>query len=178
MPSGVDSLKRSVLPSGCVCFLLLMFNLLPYSFHFLYIEVRSQNWCRFRLHGFSTSHQEAHDARLVLSHWLWAFLHVKLLSHVRFFAASCTVAHQDPLSLEFSRQEYWRALPFPTPGDLLDPGIESVSPESPALAGGFFTIEPTLSLITGLKEWLWKGSWELTQGWCLEMINVPWWSSG
>ena len=62
------------------------------------------------------------------------------------------MAHQDPLSLEFSRQEYWRALPFPTPGDLLDPGIESVSPESPALAGGFFTIEPTLSLITGLKE--------------------------
>ena len=61
MPSGVDSLKRSVPPSGYVCFLLLMFNLLPYSLHFLYIEVRSQNWCRFRLHGFSTSHQEAHD---------------------------------------------------------------------------------------------------------------------
>ena len=39
----------------------------------------------------------------------------------------------------FSRQEYWRELPCPTPGDLPDPGME---PESPALAGGFFTIGP------------------------------------
>ena len=177
MPSGVNSLKRSVPPSGCVCFLLLMFNLLPYSLHFLYIEVRSQHWCRFRLHGFSTSHQEAHDARLVLSRWLWAFLHVPLLSRVRFFAAPCTVAYQDPLSLEFSRQEYWRVT-IPTPGDLLDPRIESVSPEPPALAGGFFTIEPTLSLITGLKEWLWKCSWELTHGVMLGDDKFPWWSSG
>ena len=75
-----------------------------------------------------------------------------VLSCVPLFVTLWTLACQAPLSLEFSRQEYWRALPFPTPGDLLDPGIESVSPESPALAGGFFTIEPTLSLITGLKE--------------------------
>ena len=39
----------------------------------------------------------------------------------------------------FSRQEYWSGLPFPSPGDLRDPGIE---PESPALADGFFTSEP------------------------------------
>ena len=63
-----------------------------------------------------------------------------------------TVACKAPLCMEFSRQEYWRALPFPTPGDLRDPEIESMPPESPALAGGFFTIELTLSLITGLKE--------------------------
>ena len=49
------------------------------------------------------------------------------------------VARQASLSMEFPRQEYWRGLPFPPPGDLLDPGIESVSP---ALAGGFFTTEP------------------------------------
>ena len=79
-------------------------------------------------------------------------MRVQLLSCVQFFAAPCTVAHQGPLSMEFSRQEYWRALPFPTPGDLRDPEIESMPPESPALAGGFFTIELTLSLITGLKE--------------------------
>ena len=48
-----------------------------------------------------------------------------------------TVAHQAPLSVEFSRQEYWSQLPFPTPGDLPDPGIEPKSPASPALAGGF-----------------------------------------
>ena len=43
-----------------------------------------------------------------------------------------------PLSMGFSRQEYWRELPFPAPGDLLDPGIEPTSFESPALAGNFF----------------------------------------
>ena len=48
-----------------------------------------------------------------------------------------TVARQAPLSVGFSRQEYWRGLPFPLPGDLPEPGIKSVSP---ALAGGFFTI--------------------------------------
>ena len=46
---------------------------------------------------------------------------------------------QAPLSMGFSRQEYWRGLPFPTPGDLPDPGIE---PPTPALAGRFFTAKP------------------------------------
>ena len=50
-----------------------------------------------------------------------------------------TVTHQTPLSMEFSRQEYWSGLPFPTPGDLPDLGIESVSLVFPALAGGFCT---------------------------------------
>ena len=51
----------------------------------------------------------------------------------------CVIAHQAPLSMEFSRQEYWRGLPFPFPGDLPDSGME---PPSPALAGGFFKTEP------------------------------------
>ena len=42
----------------------------------------------------------------------------------------------------FSRQEYWSGLPFPSPGDLPDPGIKPASPVSPALAGGFLTTEP------------------------------------
>ena len=46
---------------------------------------------------------------------------------------------QTLLSMEFPKQEYWSGLPFPSPGDLPDPGIE---PVSPALAGGFFTTEP------------------------------------
>ena len=53
-----------------------------------------------------------------------------------------TLAHQAPLSVEFSRQEYWSGLPFPPPRDLPDPGIEPVSPASPAVAGRFFTLEP------------------------------------
>ena len=52
------------------------------------------------------------------------------------------VACQALLSMEFSRQEYWRGLPFPTLGDLPNPGIEPASHESSALAGSFFTTEP------------------------------------
>ena len=61
------------------------------------------------------------------------------LSHFRVFATPWTVAHQAPLSMGFSRQEYWSRLAHPTPGDLPNPRIKLASPESPALAGGFFT---------------------------------------
>ena len=65
-----------------------------------------------------------------------------MLSHVPFFATPWTVLHQASLSMEFSRQESWSALPFPTPGYLPDPRIEPTSPVSLALAGWFFTAEP------------------------------------
>ena len=52
------------------------------------------------------------------------------------------VAGQTPLSMEFPRQEYWSGLPFPTLGDLPNPGIEPVSLASPTLAGRFFTVPP------------------------------------
>ena len=65
-----------------------------------------------------------------------------MLSRVQLFATPWTVACQAPLSMEFSRQEYWSGLPFPSPGDLPDPRIEPVSFAFPALAGGFFTTEP------------------------------------
>ena len=54
-------------------------------------------------------------------------------------ATPWTVARQAPLSVGFPRQEYWSGLPFHSPGDLPNPGIESVSP---ALAGRFFTTKP------------------------------------
>ena len=57
-------------------------------------------------------------------------------------ATPWTVAHQAPLHMGFSREEYWSGLPFPSPGDLPDPGIEPTSPDSPELAGRFFTTEP------------------------------------
>ena len=59
------------------------------------------------------------------------------------FVALRTVAHQAPLSLGFSRQEYWSRLPCPAPGGLPDPGTESMSLISPALAAGFFTSSTT-----------------------------------
>ena len=65
-----------------------------------------------------------------------------VLSHfscVQLFAIPWTAACQTPLSMGFSRQEYWSGLPFPTPGDLTDPGIKPASLKSPALASGFFS---------------------------------------
>ena len=56
-----------------------------------------------------------------------------VLSHVRLFAVAWT--HQAPLSMEFSKQEYWSWLPYPTPGDLPNPGIKPASVPSPTLAG-------------------------------------------
>ena len=68
----------------------------------------------------------------------------KLLSHVWLPANLWTIALQTPLSMRFSRQEYWSALP---PGKLPDPGIKSTSLMSPELAGGFFTTSATLEAL-------------------------------
>ena len=57
--------------------------------------------------------------------------------------APWTVASHAPLPMEFSRQEYWSGLPFPTPRALSHPGIQPASLSSPALAGGIFTINAT-----------------------------------
>ena len=58
------------------------------------------------------------------------------------FVTPWTVAHQAPLSMKFSRQEYWSGLPFPSLGDLPNPGVEPTSLVSPALVGRFFTTVP------------------------------------
>ena len=71
--------------------------------------------------------------KLSLSEW------VKSLSHVRLLVTPWTVAFQAPPSMGFSRQEYWSGLPFPSPGDLPDPGIE---PWSPAFQVDTLTSEP------------------------------------
>ena len=64
---------------------------------------------------------------------------VKSLSRFRLFAALWTVAHQAPLNIGFSMQEYWSRLPFPSPGDLPNPEIE---PRSPTLQADTLTSEP------------------------------------
>ena len=84
-----------------------------------------------------------------LNFWTETVTHLKcdcvcvcMLSHVWLFTTPWTVACQAPLSMEFSRQEYWSGLPFPSPGDLPDPEIEPASLVSLALAGRFFTTVP------------------------------------
>ena len=63
---------------------------------------------------------------------------MKLLSRVRLFTTPWTVAYQAPPAMGFSRQEFWSGLPFPSPGDLPDPGIE---PRSPAFQADALTSE-------------------------------------
>ena len=72
------------------------------------------------------------------------WVNVKSLSRVRLFATPWTIAHQAPVSMGSSRQEYWSGLPFPSPGDLPDPGIE---PRSPALQADALTSDPPWGII-------------------------------
>ena len=73
------------------------------------------------------------------------------------FLTPWTVAYQAPLSMGFSRQEYWSGLPLPTPRDLPDPGIEPASLASPTWAGRFFIILPQVlrlqELVMDRKAW-------------------------
>ena len=74
-------------------------------------------------------------------HTKWSKLGIlSCFSHVRLFATLWTIAHHAPLFMGFSKQEYWSGLPFPTAGDLPDPGVGPVSLTFPVLAGRFFTI--------------------------------------
>ena len=68
------------------------------------------------------------------------------LYHFQLFATLWTTTCQAPLSLGFSRQEYWSGEPFPSPEDLPDPGIKTMSLSSPALAGGFLTTSATWAM--------------------------------
>ena len=75
--------------------------------------------------------------------YIYVKVKVKSLSRVQLFATPWTAAHQAPLSMGFSRQEYWSGLPFPSPGDLLDPGIEPMSPALQAHTGRHFNLWAT-----------------------------------
>ena len=82
-------------------------------------------------------------------------------NRVWLFVTPQTVAHQAPLLMGFSRQEYWNGLPFPSPGDLPNPGIEHVSLKSPVLAGRFFAINTT-----------WEAQWYVEWAYLLNMLNT------
>ena len=77
-----------------------------------------------------------------------------MLSHVQLFVTPWTVAHQDPVSVEFSRQKYWSGFPFPTIGVLSNPEIEPAFLVSPALAGEFFTTKATWEVHFGVDSCL------------------------
>ena len=79
-------------------------------------------------------------------------VHTQSLSCVQLFVTPWTVARQAPLSMEFSRQEYWSGLPFPTPGDLPDPVVEPASLMSPELASGFCSTEPPVKPCHGVLD--------------------------
>ena len=82
---------------------------------------------------------------------------VKLLSRVRLFGTLWTVARHAPLSMGFSGQEYWSGLPFPSPEDLPDPGIE---PKSPALQAAALPSEPLLGMLLEKSEEITPGRTE------------------
>ena len=92
-----------------------------------------------------------------------------MLSPVQLFATSWTLAQQVLLSIGFSSQEYWSGLPFPLPGNLPDPGMESRSPAPPALAGRFFTTSATWEALLVLCFFL---------GRYMERVNLGRWLSG
>ena len=92
------------------------------------------------------------------------------LSRVRLFATPWTVVYQAPLSMESSRQEYWSGLPFPSPGDLPDPGIE---PRSPALQAWILNLVSPDSQ-TDIARQIEKDLEELTQSRSLRYLGyVP-----
>ena len=86
-----------------------------------------------------------------------AWAHAQLFSWIQLFVTPWTIAHQAPLSMGFSRQDYWIGLPFPSPGDLPDPGIKPTSLTSSALEGRFFTPlppgKPELSVGIFICKW-------------------------
>ena len=83
---------------------------------------------------------------------------VRTLNRVWLSATPWAIAHQASLSMGFSRQEYWSGLPFPSTGDLPDPGIEPTSLASPALPDGFFT-SCNFSSVQFSHVWLFATPW-------------------
>ena len=95
--------------------------------------------------GKETRDEKSNWTILFSQFWLTHGVYAHMLSHfscVWLFANLWTIAHQAPLSMAFSRHEYWSGLPCSAPGDLPDPGIKPTSPVAPALQGRFFTSEP------------------------------------
>ena len=98
---------------------------------------------------------EAGSLKKHMSAWMHAqsLQSCSTVCNTRLYATLWTVTHQAPLSMGFSRQEYWSGLPFLPPGDLPDTGIEPAVPVSPALAGRFFNCWNTADRNSKCEFW-------------------------
>ena len=94
---------------------------------------------------------------------------VKSLSRVWLFATPWTVSYQAPPSMGFSRQECWSGLPFPSPGDLPDPGIE---PRSPTLQADALPSDPPGKPLDSSDNCIWKSKWRQNAEMTSKMQNV------
>ena len=100
---------------------------------------------------------------------MWIYLRmISCFSRVRLFATSCTIAHQAPLSMGFFRQEYWRELPCPPPGDLPDSRIKPALPTSPALQSDSLPTEASG------KPWIYLNYFKINMNWPVPLPQPQW----
>ena len=98
---------------------------------------------------------------MIFNMTLYVNMNMKSLSRVQLFVTPWTVAYQAPLFMGFSGREYWSGMPFPSPGDLSNPGIE---PESPTLQADILPTEIQGKLIFSMATFK-RQSWETAQPW-------------
>ena len=106
----------------------------------------------------------------LLKEHMWSPVCVCMHSVMSNFATPWSVTRQAPLSMEFSRQDYWSGLPFPPPGDLPKPEVKPASLASPALAGELF-ISCTTWEVLGLKNLMWLPTF--AHGVCSALSFLP-----
>ena len=97
----------------------------------LFIKQKLSHRCRKQTYGYQRGKAWGINGKIGLTYIHYVYAVLSSFCHVWLFAAPWTVAHQAPLSMGFSRQEYWNGLPCPPPGDLPDPGIKPTSSVSP-----------------------------------------------
>ena len=110
----------------------MIYNFQPFYYQPAYFNILKAVFCTQHIVG-------SHFLNLICRSLPFTWYVCQSLSHVQLFTTPWTVACQAPLSMEFSRQEYWSGLPFPSPEDLPDTGIE---PRSPALQPDSLLSEP------------------------------------
>ena len=111
-------------------------------------RTNTQKRCPFHYRGLECKSRKSRNT------WKWS--EMKSLSLARLFVTPWIVAYQAPPSIGFFRQEYWSGLPFPSPGNLPNPGIE---PRSPTLEADTLTSEPTGKPWSNRRIWPWSTQW-------------------